>query len=246
MVKQSKKKSTEIVFGIHAILELLKAKQRSLSVIYTTKPHPKAWNQIEQLLPKYTQIQYVSRDVLHRLADTTDHQGVVAWASPFGYRKNFFSAQKEKFIVLLDGIQDPRNLGAIIRSAYCTGVDGIILPQKNAAPLNATALKASAGLAEYMPIYRVATSKAALVELEKEHYSLYVSQLGSKAQLASKLHYELPICLVIGSEGVGVSRDMLNVGTPIILPQRTADISYNASVAAGILMFLVATQCNKL
>lgn len=246
MVKQNKEKHGELVFGIHAILELLRAKQRSISVIYTTKPHPKAWEIIEPLLPKYTQIQYVQRDVLHRLADTTDHQGVVAWASPFIYRKKFFSAQKEKFLVLLDGIQDPRNLGAIIRSAYCTGVDGIILPQKNAAPLNATALKASAGLAEYMPIYKVPSIKAALLDLEKEQYALYVSQLTSRAKNATELEYKLPICLVIGSEATGVSKELLNIGTPVVLQQRTGDISYNASVAAGILMFLIATHCNKL
>ena len=241
-----KQKHTEIVFGIHAILELLKAKQRSLTVLYTTKPQPKAWGQIEPYLPKRTQIQYVKRDVLHRVAGTTDHQGIVAWATPFCYRTKFFSAQKEKFIVLLDGIQDPRNLGAIIRSAYCTGVDGIILPKKNSASLHATALKASAGLAEYMPIYRVPTAKAALIELEKEEYALYVSQLSPQAKPANKLNYKLPICLVIGSEATGVSKEMFNVGTSIILPQRTGDISYNVSVAAGILMFLVATQCNKL
>ena len=241
-----KKKPTEIVFGTHAILELLKAKQRSLTIIYTTKPQPKSWEKIESLLPKYIQIQYVKRDVLHRLAGTTDHQGVVAWATLFGYRKKFFLSQKEQFIILLDGIQDPRNLGAIIRSAYCTGVDGIILSQKNTAPLNATVLKASAGLAEYMPIYRVPTAKSVLVELEKEEYALYVSQLNPQAKSAHTLHYSLPLCLVIGSEATGVSKEMLNVGTAIMLKQRTSDISYNASVAAGILMFLVATQCNKL
>lgn len=246
MIKQSKQKQAEIVFGIHAILELLRAKQRSISIIYTTKPHPKSWQQIELLLPPYTQIQYVQRDVLHRLSDTTDHQGVVAWASPFVYRKKFFSAGKEPFIVLLDGIQDPRNLGAIIRSAYCTGVDGIVITQKNTAPLHAAALKASAGLAEHMPIYRVPTVKAALIDIKKEQYALYVSQLTSQAQRATELHYNLPVCLVIGNEAIGVSREILDAGTPVILPQRTGDISYNASVAAGILMFLVATQCNKL
>lgn len=246
MVKSSKPKTGELVFGIHAIVELLKAKKRSITVIYTTKPQPKSWEEIEKLLPKYTQIQYVSRDVLHRLADTTDHQGVVAWATPYGYRSTFFSAQKEKFVVLLDGIQDPRNLGAIIRSAYCIGVDGIIITQKNSSPLNATALKASAGLAEHMPIYRASSAKAALVELEREKYHVYVSQLNPKAQSATEVDYSMPACLVIGSEGAGVSRELVNAGTSVMLPQKSADISYNASVAAGVLMFLMAMGCKRI
>ena len=89
----------------------------------------------------------MTRDVLNRLAQTTDHQSVVAWANPFNIRKKFFEPAKSPFLLLLDSIQDPRNLGAILRSAYCTGVDGVIICGKNSAPLNATALKSSAGLA---------------------------------------------------------------------------------------------------
>ncbi len=235
------KKETEIIYGIHPIVELLKAKKRKLHIIYTTKPTPKAWQQIESLLPKGIQIQYVSRDVLTKMAGTADHQGVLGYASPFVYRKKFFEITKQKLLLMLDGIQDVRNMGAIIRSAYCTGFEGIIIVQKTGAPLNAAAIKASAGLAEHMEMYQAPSAVSAMQELAKSGYQSYLAVLQNGAD-ATKITYKQPLCLVIGSEGTGISRDILKSGTLITLPQRTPDISYNASVAAGILLFIISNQ----
>jgi 23S rRNA (guanosine2251-2'-O)-methyltransferase len=241
----SKAKTGELVFGPHSILELLKAKRRKLISIYTTKPEPKAWKDIEPLFNKHrVNVQYVEREVLHKIAGTTDHQGILAWATPFEIRKKFFDPAKQKTLVMVDGIQDSRNLGAIIRSAYCTGVDGIIICKKNAAPLNAIALKASAGLAEHMEIYESPSPIAAIQELKAAGYNVYLACFGGKN--AATIEYQQPMCLVIGSEGTGISREILKMGTQITLPQRTPDISYNASVAAGILLFLIATQQQKI
>ncbi len=239
-----KEKSLDLVFGVHSIVELLKAKRRKLVTIYTTKPVPKSWDSIAQLLSKETQVQYVTRDVLDRLAHTTDHQSVVAWATPFSIRKKFFEPERSPFLVLLDSIQDPRNLGAILRSAYCTGVDGILISGKNSAPLNATALKASAGLAEYLEIYQAPTALAAVQELKKAGYPLYLATL--QGEDATGFPYSLPLCLVIGNEATGIAKNLLSFGQQIRLPQRTTDISYNASVAAGILLFLIAHQAKKI
>ena len=138
----------ELLFGIHPIIELLKAKKRKLIMLYTTRPEPKAWPQIAHLLPQkpVVPIQYVSRDILHKIAGTTDHQGVVAYAQPFVIRKKFFDPAKQPLLIMLDGIQDVHNLGAILRSTYCTGFDGVIICQRQAAPITAAVLKASAGL----------------------------------------------------------------------------------------------------
>lgn len=237
-------KTQEIIFGIHPIVELLKAKRRKIYAIYTTKPEPKAWAEISKLLPNYTTIKYVNKDALSKLANNTDHQGVVALASPFVIRKKFFNPEKEKFIVMLDGIQDQRNLGAILRSAYCTGAQGVILTQKNSASINAVAIKSSAGLAEYLDIYQSATAKHAITELKELGYNIFLSAIGSKSN-ALDLQFKLPLCIVIGGEGTGISSNILNSGTIVTLPQKNSDISYNASVAAGVLLFLIATQ-NKL
>lgn len=237
------KKESEIIYGIHPIIELLKAKKRKLQIIYTTKPAPKAWQQIEALLPKGIQIQYVTRDVLTKMAGTIDHQSVVGYAAPFVYRKKFFDPAKQKFLLMLDGIQDVRNMGAIMRSAYCTGVDGVIIVRKTGAPLNAAALKASAGLAEHMEMYQAPSAVSAMQELSKAGYQSYLAVLQNGTN-ASQVTYKQPLCLVIGSEGTGISRDILKSGIAITLPQRTPDISYNASVAAGILLFIIGNQTN--
>ena len=244
MNKKTVTKPQELVFGIHPIVELLKAKKRSLYILYTTKPTPKSWDLIEKLLPKNVQIQYVARDVLHRLAGTTDHQGVVAWAAPFQIRKKFFEPARQQFLVMIDGVQDTRNLGAIIRSAYCTGANGIILCKKNSAPINASAIKASAGLAEHSDIYEAASAASAVIDLKKAGYNIFLAALGGENALEVK--YPEPLCIVIGSEATGISHEIRKAGQAVMLPQRTPDISYNASVAAGILLFLIATQNKKL
>lgn len=240
-MKKKTEKGLELLYGVHPIIELLKAKRRKIVTLYTTKPTPKAWQQIERLLPKGTQIQYVSRDILSRMAYTTDHQSLVALASPFIIQKKFFDPQKSPFLLLLDSIHDPRNLGAILRSAYCTGIDGVIICGNNSAPLNATALKSSAGLAEHMPIYKAPTALAA-IQLLKE-YKLYLATLGGDNAMAIK--YASPLCLVIGNEATGIGKNLLSYGTQVKLAQRTSDISYNASVAAGILLFVISDQLGK-
>lgn len=241
MIKKTKQQNGELIFGVHPILEALKLKRRKLISIYTTKPTPKSWPQIEQLLPKYPiNIQYVAREILHKMAGTTDHQNILAWVQPFPYRKKFFEPTKEKFLLMLDGIQDPRNLGAIIRSAYCTGVDGVIIIQQSAAPLTASAIKSSAGLAERMDIFIASSAVQAAKELEKAGYTLYLATFDGEN--AATKTYTYPLCLVIGSEGEGISRDMMQRGIHVTIPQRTKDISYNASVAAGILLFLLSKK----
>jgi 23S rRNA (guanosine2251-2'-O)-methyltransferase len=231
----------ELIFGIHPVIELLRAKKRKLISIYTTKPTPKGFADIEKLMPKYpVQIQYVSRDVLHRMVDSTDHQGVVAWVAPFPFRTKPFTPDKHQFLIMLDGLQDPRNVGAILRSAYCTGVQGVIICRKNASPLTATALKSSAGLGEHLDIYQTPSAQAAVQELAQAGYHLYVTAFNGVN--AASVEYKTPLCVIIGSEGEGVSKQIMAAGTKITIPQKEAAISYNASVAAGILLFIVASQ----
>jgi 23S rRNA (guanosine2251-2'-O)-methyltransferase len=231
----------ELIYGIHPLIEVLKAKRRKVISIYTTRPVPKAWSKIEKLFPERAiPIQYVSRDVLTNMAKTGDHQGVVAWVQHFPFRSKPFDPQKQKFLVLLDGIQDPRNVGAILRSAFCTGAEGVVLVEKFAAPLNAVALKASAGLAEHLEIMVVQSTPVAAQALKSAGYHLYLAAFGG--QNALEVSYQAPLCLVIGSEGEGIMPSVLKMGTQVTLPQKTADISYNASVAAGILLFLIGTK----
>jgi 23S rRNA (guanosine2251-2'-O)-methyltransferase len=234
-------KGTELIFGVHAIIELLKAKRRRLSIVYTTKPEPKAWGMVEKLFPKGLQIQYVTRDVLTKLANTPDHQGIVGYTTPFVYRKKFFDPATQPFLLMLDGIQDVRNLGAILRSAYCTNVSGVIITQQGSSPINAAALKASAGLAEHVDIVLVGSAKSGTQLLQQAGYALYLAVV-KQGESAANVAYTKPLCLIIGSEGAGISKEIRSTGTLITLPQRNSDISYNASVAAGILLFIVSQK----
>lgn len=244
MTKKTNHKEQELIFGIHPIVELLKAKKRSLGIIYTTKPTPKSWSLIEKLLPKHVPIQYLSKEALNKMAGTIDHQSVVAWASPFQYRKKPFEAEKHPFLVMIDGVQDTRNLGGIIRSAYCTGANGIIICKKKGAPINASAIKSSAGLAEHIDIYEAPSAAAAALELKKAGYTMYLTALGGES--LTTITYTKPLCVVIGNEATGISPEILNAGKKIMIPQRTPDISYNASVAAGIVLFSVAQQIKSI
>lgn len=135
-------------------------------------------------------------------------------------------------------------MGAIFRSAYCTGVDGIIICGKQSSPINATVLKSSAGLAEHLDIYEAPTALAAVQELKKAGYGIYLATL--KGENATATTYKQPLCLVIGNEATGISSSLFPFGTQVRLPQRTTDISYNASVAAGILLFLIAHASQKI
>lgn len=232
----------ELIFGVHAIVEMLKAKRRKVYEMYTLKQEPKAWKHIASLLPKYKiPVHHLTRDHISQKVGTTDHQGVAALVSAFPFRKKFFDAEKEPFLMLLDGIQDVRNMGAILRSAYCTGVNGVIITKKHGAPLTGAAVKASAGLAERMEILEVGSAAEVLVQLKKAGYTLYVTALQG-AQDATKVTYKSPLCVVIGSEEMGVSPEALKAGIVVKIPQKTNDISYNASVAAGIMLFIISYQ----
>ncbi len=239
--KSQKQEQYELLYGAHSIIELLKAKKRKLHSIYTTKPLPKAWKRIEKYLPKnIPNIQYINRNTLDKMAGTTEHMGVVALVSPFKYLLKPFDPTKKQFVLMLDGIKDVRNLGAILRSAYCTGVQGVILCKKGGATITAAAHKASAGLVEHLNIYMAPSAQSAAHELKKAGYNLYMSVFNGKN--ATRVPYKKPLCLVIGSEELGISKSIQKLGNKITLPQAEPDISYNASVAAGILLFLVSQK----
>lgn len=237
-------RSGEMLYGAHPIIEMLKAGRRRLISIYTTKPFPKAWTRLAPYLPKSVpNIQYVTKEVLDRMTAGAEHMGVVAWVSSYKFSSKMFSPSKYPFILLLDSIQDVRNLGAILRSAYCTGVTGVVLCKTKSAPLTAAAIKSAAGLSEHLDIYVAASMKQAVQEAKQAGYNLYMAVLNG--QNAMQVAYTKPACLVIGNEATGIQQSMRKEGTLITLPQRTPDISYNASVAAGILLFVLSQKIAK-
>ncbi len=232
----------EQVYGAHPIIELLKAKKRKLLTIYTTNPYPKAWTRINQFLGnRKIDVRIVNRQTLDKISGTDDHMGVVALVSPFKFKSEFFTPKNHPQILLLDGIHDVKNLGAILRSAHCSGFNGVIITKKNCAPITAATLKSSAGLAEHLEIYSASTINFALEELKKAGYNLYMAVPNGGTDIR-RIKVSKPACLVIGNEEKGIKPELFTKGNLISLPQISPDVSYNASVAAGILMFNFAFQ----
>lgn len=233
-----------VIFGVNPVREVLRAKQRQVYQVFVAKPFPKMWHELEKLIPQHVPITPSTREQLMRRADSTDHQGIVALVGKLPVRTKCFDPAKQPCVVLLDGIQDSRNMGAIIRSASCCALDGIIIPQRGSAPLDGVTTKASAGLIEYVPIYQPASSAAAAQELKDAGYTLYLATC--KGVDVRTVSFQAPLCIVIGSEGTGISDALLKKGTQITIPQRTPDISYNASVAAGIIFFAASSGVKKI
>ena len=244
-MKNQKQFFQDFVYGVHSVLEVLQAKRRKIGIVYTTKLPIKAWPSIEKHLPEYVAIHRVSRDDLDSIAGTTEHQGVIAFLPPFPFQKVMFNPEKSPFILILDEIQDVRNLGAILRSAYCTGVDGVIICRKNSAPLSPAAFKASAGLAEHLNIFLAPTIASAFQLVKTAGYNMYCATL-EQGENATKVEFSAPAALVIGNEEQGIPKTLQTFGTRVLLPQRRPDISYNASVAAGILLFMMGTKLSKI
>lgn len=241
----AQQKNLDVVYGIHPVVEAIKAKKRKISILYTTDPAPKAFNTIvRNQLPSYIEVRSVSKDHLERLAGTPDHQGIVALASPLQIRKKFFDPAKQPLLVLLDSIQDPRNMGAIIRSAFCTNVSGVVIAQKGGSPLTGVVNKSSAGLLEHTDLFLSTSPVAAVKQIKEAGYNLFLATVDNSTP-ATEVDFKQPACIVIGNEGTGITRSILGTGKHVSIPQQRADISYNASVAAGILMFLASSQ-NKL
>ena len=192
-------------------------------------------------------IKFVSRERLDQMSETGKHQGVIAYAAAYEYAQvdDILKLAEEKqeppFLLLLDNIEDPHNLGAIIRTAEAAGADGIIIPKRRSASLNATVFKTSAGAASWLPVARVANLGAAIDELKKNGIWIYGTDAGGENY--SDTSFTGPIGLVIGSEGFGMGRLIRDKCDFLVkLPMYGKITSLNASVAAGIFMYEAVRQ----
>ena len=192
-------------------------------------------------------IQEVSRQKLDELSQTKNHQGVIAVVSAHNYAtveeilEYAQSKGEPPFIVILDGITDPHNLGAIIRSAECAGAHGAIIPKHRSVGLNATVGKTSAGAIEYMPVARVTNIVKTMEQLKKQ--GLWFACADMKGLDYFDTDMKGAIGVVIGSEGDGVSRLVKeNCDFTVAIPMYGKIASLNASVAAGLLLYEVVRQ----
>lgn len=192
-------------------------------------------------------INYVDSKRLDQMSTTGKHQGVIAYCAAYKYAEveDILEIARSKneppFLFLLDGIEDPHNLGAIIRTANLCGAHGVIILKRNAAGLTATVAKASAGALNYTPVAKVTNMTKTIEELKKEGLWFVCADMGGESMY--KLDLKGPIGLVIGNEGSGVSRLVRQQCDYIAsIPMFGQIDSLNASVAAGVLAYEIVRQ----
>ena len=196
---------------------------------------------------KDVMIKYVTKERLDQISETGKHQGVIAYAAAYEYAEleDIFDKAKEKgeapFIMILDNIEDPHNLGAIIRTANLAGAHGVIIPKNRAVGLTATVARTSAGALNFTPVVKVTNISKTIQELKDRGLWFVCADMGGTEMY--KLNLKGPIGLVIGNEGDGVSRLVReNCDMIASIPMKGDIDSLNASVAAGVLAYEIVRQ----
>ncbi len=192
-------------------------------------------------------ISYVAKERLDQMSETGHHQGVIAYIAAYDYAsvddmlKDAEEKNEPPFLILLDGIEDPHNLGAIIRTANLAGAHGVIIPKRRAVGLTSTVSKTSAGALNYTPVAKVTNMSATIDELKKKGLWFVCADMGGESMYS--LDLKGPIGLVIGNEGEGVSRLVKEkCDMAAAIPMRGEIDSLNASVAAGVLAYEIVRQ----
>jgi 23S rRNA (guanosine2251-2'-O)-methyltransferase len=238
----------EIIFGIHAVEEALAARGRGFEYVAVLSGRGDARIQkIAQLCRSAgVPVRAMPRDQLTRLARTAAHQGVVAVTAEKKYA-DFDDLLKQRraqftFLAVLDGIEDPHNLGAIIRTAEGAGADGLIIPERRASGVTATVVKASAGASEYLPIAKVTNISRTLEELKDRNiWTIGLDERGQKTY--DELDYKMDCAIVLGAEGHGLHEQIRKKCDFLVsIPMLGKIASLNVSVAAGVVMYEIARQ----
>ncbi len=237
------------VFGRNPVTELLKS-DAQVEKIYVNRDlnTPPIQQILRMAKQKGILVSACDGKKLDFMSGNGAHQGVVAVISQTEYCtvEDLLQAAEQKgeqpFLVMLDGIEDPHNLGAIIRSCNVAGVHGVIIPKHRAAGVNATVYKASAGAVQFTKIAKVANLKSTMEDLKKQGLWFFGAE-ASGEQMYYRADLKGPVCIVIGSEGNGISR-LIREGCDFLvkIPVMGEINSLNASVAAGILIFETLKQ----
>lgn len=192
-------------------------------------------------------VEFVKSDKLDKLAQGVRHQGVVAYAAPVEFKtledalKKAAAKGEAPFLLLLDELQDPQNLGALIRTADAAGVHGILLPKRRSCPLNAVVAKISAGAVEYVPVIQIGNIVQQLKDLKKQGF--WVAGADMDGEPYTKANLIGPLVLVIGAEGKGLGRLVKeNCDIIVSLPMQGGVNSLNAAAAGAVLMYEVVRQ----
>src|SRR5271154_6550292 len=236
----------EILYGLHPVEEALRSGSRKFDHVCVAKERhdPRLQRVIDECRESGVRVRTESRDELTRLAKTAGHQGVVAIvrARDFLELEDLFDGSEPRLLLALDGIEDPQNLGALLRTADASGVDGVVLTERRAAPLSPVAVKASAGAAEHVRIARVVNLVRALEQLkEKNIWCVGLDERGTSSY--EEYDYTSNTVIVLGREGDGL-HDLVRRTCDHLLkiPMAGRVSSLNVSAAGAVVMFEAARQ----
>ncbi|MEL6190590.1 MAG: 23S rRNA (guanosine(2251)-2'-O)-methyltransferase RlmB [Bacteroidota bacterium] len=238
------KKSSQIIYGIHPVLEALKTDASIEKLFYKKEGnlHERLKDIRALANEKNIPIQYIPEFKLKDMSRDTNHQGVVAQLSAITYKpleQTILQIKEQKenpVFLMLDGITDVRNFGAIARTAECMGIDAIIVPSQGSAAANGTAVKVSAGALYHIPICRTNHLVDAIMLMQA--YGIQSVAVSEKAEMSLyELEVDKALCLIMGAEDKGVSKQVLKrTDQKIRIPMYGKVESLNVSVAAGIVM----------
>lgn len=247
-VKKSDDWNEKIVEGRNPVLEAIKS-GRTIEKIYMAKGAVDGSLRMITAMAKDRGIviNEVERKRLDDMSETGGHQGIIALVSPYVYSDVDEILNKAKikdeppFIIILDEIEDPHNLGSIIRTANLSGAHGVIIPKRRAASVTAAVAKASAGAIEYTLVAKVTNINQTLKELKEK--GLWIAGLDMDGEICYEKDLKGPIAIVVGSEGKGISKLVKENCDMVVRIPMSGDIdSLNASVAGGIMMYEIQRQ----
>ncbi len=235
------------IYGLMPVLEALRAGGRRIErILIAEGSRPERIREIlEEAKRAGVPVRREPRPRLDRLVNNANHQGIIAITSATGYvaeEKILSEINSDTLLILLDGVEDPHNLGAVIRTAECAGATAVVIPERRAAHVTETVAKTSAGAAEYLPIARV-TNLAQFIERLKQK-NVWVAGLDQGGEMDyTKYDYRGALALVFGAEGSGLHR-LVRERCDVILsiPMRGQIGSLNVSVAAGVVLFEALRQ----
>ena len=241
----------EVLYGLHPVEEAIRAGGRRLDYVLVSRERsPRLDKLVEMCKIAKVRVSYEGKDQLTKIAQTDAHQGVVASVRErkFLTVEDLLAAQgnfERKFFLALDGVEDPHNLGALLRSADGAGVDGVILPERRSAPISGVVAKTSAGASEHVPIARVTNITRSLEQLKKANvWIVGLDERGTPDY--TDFDFNLDCCLVLGAEGSGL-HDLVKKNCDYLLRITMAGSvsSLNVSVAGAVVMYEALRQRSK-
>jgi len=240
-----------IIYGKNPVLELLSNPSSQIEEIYLSRDSKR--NETSEIIEKASsrriKVAGVSREEISDLCHTRSHQGIAARVKDFEYSdlSDLLSRGRKKggpiLIIILDHLEDPQNLGAIIRTADVLGANGVVIPKDRAASVTPAVIKASAGAVNHLPVSRVVNLATVIRDLKKEGVWIVGTDSSSNVRVQDQDLKNLDIALVIGNEGKGIAQKIKSECDFLVsIPQSGKVSSLNASVAAGIMMYEIVRQ----